>query len=402
MADVLSLSLVCLAGLFAIPAWLFCIEILAAVLIPQRALPPNNGLRPRIAVLVPAHNESAGLADTLNDIRTQLRPGDRLLVVADNCTDDTADVAKANGAEVTERNDPVNIGKGYALAWGVQYLRTDPPAVTIVIDADCRLSSDTLTNLAAACAATDRPAQALYLMTTPDESRIDHQVAAFAFRVKNWVRPLGLRALKLPCQLMGTGMAFPWPVINSADLATGAVVEDLKLGLDLAQAKHPAVFCPSAVVTSQFPSSIKGAKSQRQRWEHGHMGIIAKNIPRLVYEGLVKRNFDLLALTLDAAIPPLTLLGMVLGVIVLVSALAVLFGLSSLALIVSVTSLSAYTAAVLMCWLKFGRDLLPLRSFASIFSYVADKLPLYRQFFSSGGSSRWIRTDRNDTGEDSN
>ena len=164
----------------------------------------------------------------------------------------------------------------------------------------------------------------------------------FAFRVKNWVRPLGLRALNLPCQLMGTGMAFPWEIISSANLATGAAVEDLKLGLDLARAGHPPLFCPSAGINSQFPSSIKGAKSQRKRWEQGHIGMIATTFPRFIYKGLTGGNFRLLALTLDMAVPPLTLLGMLLCSMLLVSVLGALFGLSSTALIVSATSLLAY------------------------------------------------------------
>ncbi len=128
-----------------------------------------------------------------------------------------------------------------------------------MVDADCRLAEGAIDRLAAACAMTGRPVQALYLMTVPYELKINQQVAGFAWRVKNWVRPLGLAALGLPCQLMGTGMAFPWHVIRATDLATGAIVEDLKLGLDLAAAGHPPLFCPSARVTRQFAISAQGA-----------------------------------------------------------------------------------------------------------------------------------------------
>ena len=162
------------------------------------------------------------MLDTLDDVKKQLQRGDRLLVVADNCTDDTTAVARAAGVEVTERHDLARIGKGYALEWGIRQLRTDPPETVIIIDADCRLLNDTLNRLASLSAATKQPVQSLYLMSAPDASSIDYKVAMFAFRVKNWVRPLGLRALHLPCQLMGTGMAFPWAVISTADLATGA------------------------------------------------------------------------------------------------------------------------------------------------------------------------------------
>ena len=85
----------------AVPAVVFFfLEVFAAVVLPQPdvALPLVAGSRRRIAVLVPAHNESQGLLETLDDIRAQLHAGDRILVVADNCTDDTASVARAAGA----------------------------------------------------------------------------------------------------------------------------------------------------------------------------------------------------------------------------------------------------------------------------------------------------------------
>jgi cellulose synthase/poly-beta-1,6-N-acetylglucosamine synthase-like glycosyltransferase len=398
MGNLFSFLLATLAGLFAIPVIAFCIEILAALTLPQQEFLLVE--RRRIAVLVPAHNESEGMLGTLGDIKAQLHPGDRLLVVADNCTDDTAAVAKVAGAEVTERHDLARIGKGYALDWGLQYLSVDPPEIVIVIDADCRLATNTLDQLAMTCAATKRPIQSLYLMTAPDESPINYRVAMFAFRVKNWVRPLGLRALHLPCQLMGTGMAFPWKIISLAELATGAAVEDLKLGLEMASVGHPPLFCPTAGVHSQFPSSVKGTKSQRKRWEHGHLAMIATTFPRLVYKSLTEGNFRLLALALDMAVPPLTLLGMLLSLMLLVSGFGLLLGLPFSALIISATSLSAYVIVILLCWLNFGRDILPLNSILSVASYVLGKLPLYRQIVSRGDSSKWIRTDREKIGKD--
>jgi cellulose synthase/poly-beta-1,6-N-acetylglucosamine synthase-like glycosyltransferase len=399
MGMLFSFLLVTLAGLFAIPVIVFCIETLAAMILPQQEFLLVK--RQRIAVLVPAHNESEGMLDTLDDIKAQLHSGDRLLVVADNCTDDTAAVATKAGAEVTERQDLARIGKGYAMDWGLQHLSVDPPEIVIVIDADCRLATHTLDQLATVCAATRRPVQSLYLMTAPDESPINSRVAMFAFRVKNWVRPLGLRALHLPCQLMGTGMDFPWKIISSADVATGAAVEDLKLGLEMASVGHPPLFCPTAEVHSQFPSSVKGTKSQRKRWERGHLAMIATTFPRLVYKSLTEGNFRLLALTLDMAVPPLTLLGALLSLMLLISGFGVLLGLPSTALIISAADLSAYALMIVLCWLNFGRDILPLNSILSVASYVVGKLSLYRQIASREDKSQWIRTDREKIEKDS-
>lgn len=391
-----SYALVALAGLLAIPVAMFCLEIGAAIALPRRERPARAGneARRRIAVLVPAHNESTGLRPTIDDIRAQLHAGDRLLVVADNCSDDTAAVAAAAGAEVIERHDPVRVGKGYALDWGLRHLATDPPDIVIIVDADCRLAEHAIDRLAMACAETRRPVQALYLMNAPDRSTINYQVAEFAWRVKNWVRPLGLGALGLPCQLMGTGMAFPWDVIRSADLASGEIVEDLKLGLDLAVAGGPPVFCPSAVVTSSFPVSIEGATRQRQRWEHGHIAIILSVAPRLIRSAVARGNPGLLALALDVAIPPLIVLGLLSTGVLAVAGLAALLGFPSGALTVSAASFCAFMLAVVLAWLTHGRDVLPPRALLSIGPYVFGKLHLYRRLLSDGFVSHWIRTDR--------
>ena len=176
----------------------------------------------------------------LDDILAQLNDGDRLLVVADNCNDDTADIAKAAGAEVVERNDLAKIGKGYALAFGLRHLQNNVPEVVIVVDADCRLEEGAIHALALTCGSTGRPAQALYVMTAPDGAMLGFRVAEFAWRIKNDLRPRGLAALRLPCQLMGSGMAFPRDVISAVDLATDDLAEDLALGLQLALRETPS------------------------------------------------------------------------------------------------------------------------------------------------------------------
>lgn len=396
MGTLVSCLLVIVAGLLATSVIVFFLEIVAATVLSrwQRPTGPKQGVRQSVAVLVPAHNESSELLPTLANIRNQLLPGDRLLVVADNCSDDTAAVATAAGAEVVERNDPTKRGKGYALDWGVRHLGSNPPGIVIIVDADCRLADGAIDGLALTCAMTGRPVQALYLMAAPINSQINHQVAEFSWRVKNWLRPLGLRALNLPCQLMGTGMAFPWGVIRSADLGNGQIVEDLKLGLDLTLAGHPPVFCPSARVTSEFASSVKGAGSQRQRWEQGHLEMILKTAPRLLATAIARRDWELLAITLDLAVPPLSLLGMLVLGIFGVSLLYAISSYSFAAFAISAASLLTFATATLLAWLKCGRDVVPPSALLLIPSYAFRKLRLYRQFIFGKIDSQWTRTDR--------
>jgi cellulose synthase/poly-beta-1,6-N-acetylglucosamine synthase-like glycosyltransferase len=392
----ISVSLAILAALVALPVTILFGEVVAAITISQHrdAVPVLRDAKRRVAVLIPAHNESVNLLPTLADVQTQLRPGDRVLLVADNCADDTAAVAAAVNVEVVIRNDPVRKGKGYALDWGLRHLGKDPPDVVIVIDADCRLAEGTIDRLMAACALTNRPVQALDLMTASDEASIDLKVAEFAWRIKNLVRPLGLSALGLPCQLMGTGMAFPWDVICSADLASGMIVEDLKLGLDLAMAGHSPIFCPSACVTSTFPSSAEGAQTQRLRWEKGHIRLILSTSPKLMLLAIVKLNVGLLTMALDIMVPPLSLLVILVVGTLVIDGVSILLGSSPAAMLIGSVNLVGLAGVVLVSWLKYGRDILPFGSISSIIFYVIRKIPLYRDILLRNSDSNWIRTDR--------
>jgi cellulose synthase/poly-beta-1,6-N-acetylglucosamine synthase-like glycosyltransferase len=396
MATLASISLVFLALLIAIPVSVFFAEVIGGITLSQRdeTAPSGSDCCGRVAIIVPAHNESTNLLPTLEDIKSQMRATDRLLVVADNCTDDTALVAAVAGAEVIERNDPERRGKGYALDCGLKHLGAAPPNTVVFIDADCRLADRVIDRLATVCTATNRPVQALYLMKNPDGSSINSRVAEFAWRVKNWVRPLGLGALGLPCQLMGTGMAFPWDVIRRVNLASGAIVEDMKLGIDLALAGNLPLFCASTVVTSDFPSSAEGIQSQRLRWEHGHIAMIFAAAPRLICAAIMRGNVNLLALALDLAVPPLSLLGMLVIGIFLASSLAAWLGTSPSAMIISTVVLVEFTCGVLVSWLAYGRDILAPSAVLSMASYAIRKVPVYSQFFSRKSISKWVRTDR--------
>ncbi len=395
---VVSLILLFIAGVLFIPVYVLFVEVIASSLTlterPPEPLEKEAVQASTVTVIVPAHNESTGIVPTIEDIKRQLSEDDHLLVVADNCTDDTATVAAAAGAEVVARNDPEKIGKGYALDWGVRHLSTSPPDFVIFIDADCRIQFDMIPRLKVACRELQRPLQACFLMTTAPNSPINHRFAEFAWIVRNWARPLGLRSLKCPVQLMGTGIIFPWEVIRDASLASGNLVEDLKLGLDLAAHGKAPLFFPFVIGTSYFPVTVKGTDSQRQRWETGHIQMILKSAPRMLYLAITRRNVDLVVLTLDLIVPPLSLLGFLLvGILVLASA-AALFGASTAAMTLSVANLLAFIFSILLAWLRFGRNVLPGRAFLSIGPYLVAKCRLYFQILLGRTAAQWIRTDR--------
>ncbi len=401
MEPIVSPLLTFAAIIILVPVGIFFAEVVAAVALLNRA----NSVRPsthmpsrrRLAVMIPAHDEGMNLLPTIVDAKRQLLPGDTLLIIADNCTDDTANIALSQGTDVIERHDPARRGKGYALDFGLQHLQSAPPKIVVMIDADCRLANNAIQELVKTCIETRRPVQALYLMTAPAELPDDYRVPEFAWRVKNWLRPFGLSALRLPCQLMGTGMAFPWDVVRGINLASSSLVEDLKLGLDLTANGYPPVFCPSALVTSEFAPSSGAARTQRERWEGGHMGMIVRTVPDLILRAIAGHNWKLLALTLDLAVPPLSLLALlVLGAFSL-AGFSALLGSPSTALMISTFNLVLFCLAVFAAWQKCGRDLVPISAALAIPRYVLGKTKFYCAKPFKRADTQWIRTDRRNT-----
>lgn len=393
LSAILFAALFVLFALHFIPAALFSLQI--ALARPDASPPAVPTRRGRLAVLIPAHDEAAGIAATLHALLPQLAADDRIVVVADNCTDDTGRVAAELGAETLERSDDALRGKGYALDFGMRHLASDPPAVVIVIDADCIAGPQTLDILARRCLDSGRPVQALYLMQKGKATGVRGTIGEFAWTVKNLARPLGYRRLGLPCQLMGSGMAFPWNTISQAGLASGELVEDLKLGLDLARAGTAPLFCPEALVTSAFPANAAGAASQRTRWEHGHLGIICREVPCLLWEALRRRDLFLATMALDICVPPLTLLAFALtGFALAGGALATLIAggwswLHAFALLPAAT----FGSAVILAWWRFGRSQLPLAALAAVPAFMLRKIPVYLAFLFRR-QKEWVRSQR--------
>ncbi len=396
MSLLIVLPLLLASLMVALLTAVFVVEVLAAFMKPRTPEPVDPGpvARLPLAVVIPAHDEGAALLPTIADAKAQLSPGDRLLVVADNCNDDTAAIARAAGAKVIERHDATRRGKGFALDFALKHLSHSPPHCVIFIDADCRISPGAIDALALACERERRPVQALYLMEAPSGLEQEFSLPVFAWRVKNLVRTLGMRNLNGPCQLAGAGMAVPWTALQDVNLASGHVVEDLKLGLDLTAAGHPPLFLPGARVTSVFPTSTTGMQTQRERWEGGHLTMIRKVALPLIVKAIKERNVALLVLSLDMAVPPLTLLTMLCTLVLLLTAVAAVLGFSAAPLTVSAMSLAALALAIALCWTKVGRDILPLSAAATIGPFLRRKVNLYREFIKGGAPSEWARTDR--------
>lgn len=377
--------------IIAIPVITFSFQILVAILPGYR----NNNIfssHEKIAILVPAHNEASGIVQTLQSIKLQATADTRIIVVADNCTDNTADVARSAGVEAIERFDEHLKGKGYALDFGLQYLKQSPPDIVMVFDADCQIDNGTIAALANAVSTRGSAIQALYLIQSAPNGDIKSKIAEFAYVVKSWTRPLGFHRLGLPMQLMGSGMAFPWAHIENANLVHGSIVEDMKLGIDLATNYKAPGFCPEAYVTSFFPEHDAGTQSQRKRWEHGHISMIVKEGIPLLFKGIATFNLSVIAMALDLIVPPLALLFLLSALFAVISAAMWIITGEANPWSYGVMTFAILNFFVLFAWLKHGRKILPLMSLLAYAPvYALSKIKLYLNFFKNR-QVEWVKS----------
>jgi cellulose synthase/poly-beta-1,6-N-acetylglucosamine synthase-like glycosyltransferase len=391
------------ASMLLVPALVLLVECLAARAEAPGA--PGDGARPpAVAVLVPAHDEAGQIGETVKALAAELGPGDRLVVVADNCSDATAEVVRSTadahgltGVTAIERRDPSNVGKGFAISFGVAHLAAAPPGVVVLVDADCRVAPRSLGALARAAARTGGPVQGEYLLASPPGASPLGRVSELAVLVRNQVRPRGLARLGGPCLLTGSGMAFPWHILRDAPETRGNLVEDMVLGLELALRGHPPRLCPEARISSELPAEGRAAQRQRRRWEHGHLDTLATYLPRLLAAGLARRDAGLLALAADLSVPPLALLVLAQG-LVLIAALAPLVlnaaWSSATPLALAAAGLATTTLAVGVAWSRFARARVPGWTLLIAPAYLAWKLPLYVVLLLKGKQRTWERTAR--------
>ena len=371
-----------LAGIASFPLVILTAEVVAGLRTPRYA--DSRTASPRTTIIIPAHDEEAGIAATIAAINPAQFD---ILVVADNCTDATATNARGAGATVVERTDAEQRGKGHALAFARAALASDPPEVVIIMDADCVPVGDALARLASRVMQTGRAVQARNELDTRDGDTPMTRISNFAFSLKNVVRQRGLMRIAGTCVLTGTGMAFPWAQFRDAPLATSDSVEDLAIGLALVRAGHLPVYADDARVTSP-PASGKAAVTQRTRWEHGFIATASRIAPQM----LMRLHWPSFWLGLHLMVPPLALtFGLALVALVVVSGLGTLSSFTPAAVLATVIGIAGF--AVLGGWHAVGRNILPFGMLMRVPLYIAWKLPIYLKL-ARGADRRWTRTER--------
>ena len=282
----------------AVACYLVCFCLLRLIGVRER-FGESTQAKTRFLVLIPAHNEGRLIERSLRSIRETAYPDSMLevIVVADNCTDDTATIARHRGVTVWERNDPNKLGKGFALGWAISRVNKEEIDVVVVIDADCQLQSDSLFVLDSAFAKNANVVQLNHRVTN-----IDSSATAFVAGVGRTLEYDLFFAPKSRCglfvPLVGTGMAIRTDVLSQFPWNSTGFAEDIEYSAQLAQQGIRVRFASDACVLCDAATNDTELKVQRSRWAAGNQSVGFRQIPRLIKRGFTHRS----VLSLDCAL----------------------------------------------------------------------------------------------------
>ena len=348
----------------------------------------------RFVVLVPSHNEAEVIERTVQSLRGIEYPADqfRIQVIADNCKDDTAALARGAGAAVWERHDLSERGKGYALKFAYEKVLAEGWAdAVVVVDADTEVSRNLLSAFAARLHQGAGAVQAFYGVLNPQASWRTRLVT-IALAIFHRLRGRARARLGVSNKLNGNGMCFTVPTLRRVPHEAFSIAEDLEYGIALGRAGIAVAYADEAEVRAEMVSTAKASESQRQRWEGGRAQMRRLYGWPLLRDALQQRSSLLLDLALDVLVPPLTAVALAVVGFAALSLLAVWLGLPGWVAALGLLALATLVLHVLRGVVLSGLGLRGWLDLALAPGYVIWKLllPLRRK----AAKDEWIRTTR--------
>ncbi|MGD9973180.1 MAG: glycosyltransferase family 2 protein [Desulfatirhabdiaceae bacterium] len=357
--------------------------------------------QPIIAVVVPAHDEALQIADVIASVQKCRYPEDRrkIVVIADNCTDDTAARARQAGAVVVERNEPENRGKGQALDWFVRIHLTGLGDVEMVaiVDADTDVHPDFLTEIGQSMAPDVQAVQGFYGVRNW-RANWRTALASAALTVFHHVRPAGRVGLGGSAGLKGNGMAFRKTFLIHYGWPAHSIVEDLEFGLILAQDGIRVHYNPDAVVLAEMAQNSRQSETQRKRWEGGRIRMMMQFAPKMLWAFLMSfircqpqtRQILYLDSLMELVTPPLGAL--VLMQFLILAGSSLMWPSAKVLLVFAVVADMVYVFSGLL--LRHA----PVYVWGCLLAaplFLAWKIPVYLHMLLTRRQTDWTRTRRN-------
>lgn len=343
----------------------------------------------RLAVIIPAHNEEVLIGSCVESLLVSAAGSEtRIVAVAHNCSDRTADRAAKAGAEVVVYNNPQARGKGSALACGFAYAASQGVDATLVVDADSTVSSNLIGLVDEALASGAEAVQCRYEMES-SSTRPATQLTALAFRGFNVVRPIGRNRLGLSAGILGNGFAIRQEVLTQNPYNSLSVVEDLEYHIRLVLSGKKVQFLHEAKVWSGMPPSKQGEATQRSRWEGGRANAAVTWLGPLLRQLMRGR--------LRTVEPLLDLMSLPIGYAAFLLLIALCLPLEWLRIyaLLAGTILGCHVLAAAWVGNSFAGD---LRILARVPGYILWKLTMLPSILrSSRTNAAWVRTERQPT-----
>ncbi len=347
----------------------------------------------RFAIIIPAHDEELLLPRLLTSCRALAYPCELfdVHVIADNCSDRTAVVAREGGAIVHERLDTRLRGKGYALRWLFQQTPREDVCYDayVIVDADSVVDPNMLLVFNGYLASGDRAMQCYYGVENPDDGW-PAMLRHVALVLYNGVRPRGRDRLGLSAGLRGNGMCFAAATLERFGWDAVTLAEDAEFHVHLLEAGIRVRYAAETRVAADMPVSLRQARTQNVRWERGRLQLLRAHGRHLLFDGLRWRDPARLDALAEIALPPLSVLG---GIAVVGMALSTAcraraaLGLSR----VIVTGLACYVFGGLFIAREGPRSYLALVMAAP---YAVWKMGVYLLSALHLRDERWLRTER--------
>ena len=374
----------------AICIYLLIVTVAAYGLKSQPRVPAKF---PSCAVVIPAHNEALQIERTLKYLARSNYPPDlyEVYVLADNCDDKTAEMARMAGVVVFERNEPDNPGKGQALDWCF-HTHTEilvEHSVTVIIDADSMVDPNFLPAITARLIDSDVDAVQGNNSVANSLQHWRTALTGASFALVNCVRPAGLTRLGASSGLKGNGMAFRSAVLAHRGWPAHSIVEDVEFGVRLLLEGHRTVFGLDARISSDMPTGTRQANAQRRRWEFGRFQVARRYVPALVQAMRTKGISPYIGALMELIVPPLSVLVLLEGGCLALSFLVHPFWTVLFAVFIVMTALHValglhYCRMPARIWLSLAA--------APVFLFW--KLGVYAGLVISHGQKGWVRTQR--------
>lgn len=368
----------------AIPSAYLAFLALGALLPYRRG--KKDGPHKKIAVVIPAHNETLLIETTVTRARQQEYPAEAycIYVIADNCSDDTAEKAQRAGARVLVRSD--NPGKGQGLNEAFNNLLAEDWDAFLVIDADTEMHPQALTRVSDALNDGAAATQLFYGVLNPKDT-IRTVAMEFALSSFNGLRPRGKAPFGISSGIFGNGFCLSRKVLTEVPYLAHSIVEDLEYHLRLLDAGFKVRFIDDAWVKAQMPITAKQAESQRVRWERGRMQMIKAHAGRLLGKA-VRGNLTAFEAFMDVVMPPVSALAMLIIIAAVVGTWPVRIGaLSTLAMLVVHYGLAS---------LKYGSITGLVRIAFYLPWYIVWKTWIVVSSLIKQRTLGWVRTKRHD------